>query len=163
MRKLFGLLVGLFFGLLLIGSCSSIDCPSANLVLTHYSFHEAGGDSLLLGDTLSVIANRQDGKDTVLNQVSGKASFYLPVSYSHPEDFLVFSFSDGKRHVYDTVWVKKEDVPHFESVDCTAKFFHRLTDVRYTTHALDSIVIKNSYVDFDNATVHFYVYQNFSN
>ena len=66
---------------------------------------------------------------------------------------------DGKVHVYDTLWVKKEDIPHFESIDCNAKYFHRLTSVRNTTNSIDSVVIKNDYVDFNNTTVHVYVYK----
>ena len=159
MRKVFGLLAVMLIGILLLGACSSIDCPSENLVLAHYRFHSANGDSLVLRDSVSVISWAKDGEEiTVLNKTTDRASFYLPVSYSHPEDLLVFDFTDGKVHTYDTVWVKKEDIPHFESVDCNAKFFHRLTSVRNTTHYIDSVVIKNPYVDFNNATVHFYVY-----
>jgi hypothetical protein len=43
-------------------------------------------------------------------------------------------------------------------VDCSAAFFHDITDVRYTHHAIDSLVIKNFHVDYDKSTVHFYLY-----
>lgn len=155
MRKLFSL----FIGILLLGSCSSIDCPVENLVLAHYKFYDAAGDSLILYDSLSVMITKKDGvKDTVLNKMTEKSSFLLPLSYSQPEDELVLDFWNGKDHMYDTLWVKKENIPHFESIDCNAKFFHRLTNVRCTIHSIDSVVIKNSNVDFNNATVHFYVY-----
>jgi len=61
-------------------------------------------------------------------------------------------------HVVDTVWIKKEDHPHFESVDCNTVFFHTLTNVRHTRNYLDSIVIKNTSVTFDDETVHFKLY-----
>ena len=155
MRKLFGL----FIGILLVGSCSSIDCPVENLVLAHYKFYDAAGDSLILYDSLSVMITKKDGvKDTVLYKMTEKSSFLLPLSYSLPEDELVLDFWNGREHMYDTLWVKKENIPHFESIDCNAKFFHRLTNVRCTIHSIDSVVIKNSNVDFNNATVHFYVY-----
>ena len=145
MRKLFGL----FIGILLLGSCSSIDCPVENLVLAHYKFYDAAGDSLILYDSLSVMITKKDGvKDTVLNKMTEKSSFLLPLSYSQPEDELVLDFWNGKDHMYDTLWVKKENIPHFESIDCNAKFFHRLTNVRCTIHCIDSVVIKNSNVDF---------------
>ena len=132
MRKLFGL----FIGILLVGSCSSIDCPVENLVLAHYKFYDSFGDSLIIVDTLTVTTRRNDNSnDTLLYDMTEKSSFYMPMSYFHPED-----------------------IPHFESIDCNAKYFHRLTSVRNTTHYIDSVVIKNSYVDFNNATVHIYVY-----
>jgi hypothetical protein len=111
-------------------------------------------------DTLSVIIRRMDNtNDTILYKMTEKSSFLLPVSYSHPEDILVLDLWDGKVHVYDTLWVKKEVIPHFESIDCNAKYFHRLTSVRNTTNSIDSVVIKNDYVDFNNTTVHVYVYK----
>lgn len=146
-------------GAVVIISCSSIDCPVNNVVATRYRFYNTVGDSLTLLDTLSVTSTRKDGTDTlILNQLSKKSSFSLPISYSHPEDVLVFEFKNKEIIARDTVWVKKEDIPHFESVDCNATFFHTLTDVRCTTHLLDSIVIKNSSVTYDNTIVHFYVY-----
>lgn len=146
-------------GAVVIVSCSSIDCPVNNVVATRYRFYNTVGDSLTLLDTLSVTSTRKDGTDTlILNQLSEKSSFSLPISYSHPEDVLVFEFKNKEIIARDTVWVKKEDIPHFESVDCNATFFHTLTDVRCTTHLLDSIVIKNSSVTYDNTIVHFYVY-----
>lgn len=146
-------------GAVVIVSCSSIDCPVNNVVATRYRFYNTAGDSLTLLDTLSVTSTRKDGTDTlILNQLSEKSSFSLPISYSHPEDVLVFEFKNKEIIARDTVWVKKEDIPHFESVDCNATFFHTLTDVRCTTHLLDSVVIKNSSVTYDNTIVHFYVY-----
>jgi hypothetical protein len=110
-------------------------------------------------DTLTVTTRRNDNSnDTLLYDMTEKSSFYMPMSYFHPEDILALDFRYGKEHFYDTLWVKKEDIPHFESIDCNAKYFHRLTSVRNTTHYIDSVVIKNSYVDFNNATVHIYVY-----
>ncbi len=142
-----------------IVSCSSIDCPVENVVATRYQFRSTSGDSLIIGDTLTVLSFDKEGKlITLYNKGTGKATIPLPISYSHPEDFLIFDFFSGTSHVYDSVWVKKDDIPHFESVDCNAAFFHQLTGVRYTTHVIDSIVIKNSFVDYDRTRVHFYLY-----
>ena len=143
----------------LLVSCSSIDCPVNNVVDTRYRFYSTAGDSLKLMDTLSVTSTRKDGTDSlILNKLSEKYSFSLPISYSHPEDVLVFQFKKGSSIVADTVWVKKDDYPHFESVDCNAVFFHTLTAVRNTTNLIDSVVIKNPSVNYDNTTVHFYIY-----
>jgi len=61
-------------------------------------------------------------------------------------------------HEVDTVWVKKDDHPHFESVDCNATFFHTLTGVRCTHNYIDTIVIKDPSVTFNDETIHFYLY-----
>jgi hypothetical protein len=107
----------------------------------------------------------KDSDTIVFNRGIGISKFTLPISYSHPEDVLVFSFDNDNNslHVTDTVWIKKEDYPHFESVDCNASFFHNITDVRYTCNYIDSIVIKNPSVTYDSKTVHFYFYPKSSN
>lgn len=147
-----------FISCLLITSCSSIDCPVENVVSVQYAVCNSDGTSLSLTDSLTVTSIRKDGQEVILNRLIAKDAFSLPISYSHPEDVLVFTFAQGSDKVSDTVWIKKEDFPHFESVDCNAAFFHTLTDVRYTQHAIDSLVMKNSFVDYDARTVHFHLY-----
>jgi len=139
-------------------SCSSIDCPVNSLVLTQYQFTSSGGQALSLLDTLTVATTRKDGSDTVFNKGVNISTFYLPISYSHPEDKLVFHFDGEGQHVTDTLWIKKDDIPHFESVDCNASFFHRLTDIRCSHNCLDSVVIINPSVTNDDTVIHVYLY-----
>ena len=151
----------------LLVSCSSIDCSVNNLVRTKYQFYSSSGDSLNLLDTMTVVTMRVDGSDTIIydanddvvfNKGVGISSFHLPISYSHPEDVLVFSFYRDSLHVTETVWVKKDDYPHFESVDCNASFFHNLTNIRYTQNCFDSIVIVNPSVTNDDKVLHVRIY-----
>ena len=154
-----------------ISSCSTIDCPVQNTVSVQYEIRDKAGAALSLKDSLSVVTTIADGKNieldittrdenktTILNRLTGRSSFSLPISYSHPEDILYFCFKDSAKTVIDTVWIKKDDIPHFESVDCAAAFFHELTGVRHTHNAIDSLVLINTSVDYDVQTVHFYLY-----
>lgn len=146
---------------LLIVACSSVDCPVDSTVATMYQIRNSDGSELKLVDTLTISSTRADGKDTIIyNKGINVSSFNLPISYSHPEDVLVLQFNIANTDslVKDTVWVKKEDYPHFESVDCNTTYFHTVTDVNYTRHYLDSIVINNPSVTYDSQTVHFFLY-----
>lgn len=155
MRKLL-----LFLIVALVASCSSIDCPVKNVVATYYKIYDNDGDSLILLDTLSVFSKTKEGKDTLLlNRGIGISRFRLQISQSHPEDELYFHFTNELGYdETDTVWIEKEDYPHFEDIECKAEFFHKLTGVRYTTHAIDSLVIKYFNVDYDDTKIHFYLY-----
>ena len=144
--------------LLVMSSCSSIDCPVQNVVSVQYEIRDKAGEALSITDSLSVISERKDGQYVSLNRLIGKSAFSLPISYSHPEDVLFFCFKDSVKTLVDTVWIKKDDIPHFESVDCSAAFFHELTNVRHTHNAIDSLVIVNTSVTYDVNTVHFYLY-----
>ena len=145
-------------------ACSSIDCPVQNIVSVQYAFCDHKGKEYEIKNYMTIYTQRGDGSnDTIMNLVSDISAFSLPISYSHPEDFFVFVFSDDIIFAdtdspdvdIDTVWIKKNDIPHFESVDCNASFFHEITDVRYTRHFIDSLVLLNNSVTYDQQTVHF--------
>ena len=152
MRKMF-----LFVVVVWLTACSTIDCPVENTVSVQYEIRDKAGKELAITDSLSIVSIRQDGDYVVLNRLSNKSSFSIPISYDYPEDVLYFCFKilDKDSIVVDTVCIKKDDYPHFESVDCNASFFHEITNVQYTRHYIDSLVLLNKSVTYDQTTVHF--------
>ena len=147
-------------------SCSQINCQSQNTVAVNYEFRQpinAYGDTredtLAVGDTLWIATQRADGVDTVLfNSGIRTTTFTLPISNSHPEDMLLFVVKDQTGYLFDTIWVAKEDFPHFESVDCGATFFHNITSVRSTHKRIDSVVVHTPQVNYDLTPTHIYIY-----
>ena len=144
-----------------IVACTSIDCPVKNMVCTNYALMKADGTTDTLGtDTIWIWTIRADGKDTLLNCLYGDiTSFSLPISHTQPEDILVMFLADTTETYYlDTIRIKKENIPRFESVDCQATYFHEITNVSTTHRAIDSISIHHSYVNYDTENDHFYLY-----
>jgi hypothetical protein len=153
----------LFTFLLFLAACTSIDCPVQNLVYTQYAFKKADGSTDTLNtDTLWIKTTRVDGNDTLLlNALCGTDAthFNLQISYTQPEDVFVTLLTDTSGCYYiDTIRIKKENYPHFESVDCQAAYFHKLTDASVTHNAFDSISIHHSTVDYGISNYHFYLY-----
>ena len=154
-RKLTVFLVGL----LAVCACSSIDCPVQHSVRTYYAVYNADQKADTLKDTLSVMIHRASYPDTLLlSTASNRTSFSLPVSYYGTVDTLYFLFGQKVVRAVDTVWVKKENIPHFESVDCIVQYFHHILEVSCTHHAIDSITINNPTVDYDPQAIHFHLY-----
>ena len=146
-------------------SCSSIDCPVQNTVYTAYNLMKADGTPDTMGiDTLWVWAVRSGMTDTLLiNRLCGPkaTSMKLHISYDQPEDVFCFVLKDTVKanpYILDSVRIRKEDYPHFESVDCQASFFHRITSVSCTHYFIDSIVVNNPHVNYDATNAHFYLY-----
>ena len=159
MKRLFYL----FASLLLMTACSGIDCPIENAVFVNYAVMKSqGGEEVAdtLKDTLWVWTRRADGDDTLLfNRGVNVRSFQLPASYQGAQDTLVFLTVDtSQSFLIDTVWLSKEDIPHFESVDCAARYFHRITSVHSTHQAIDTIIINNSQVTYDSSVKHLYIH-----
>lgn len=141
---------------LLVVACATIDCPMNNTV---YSRYVLKGTADTLKDTLSIITLRPDSNDAVqLNRLVNATFFELPMSYSHDADELLFLYTDTlNQQSLDTVVVYKSNQPHFESVDCTPSFFHTIQRISYTQHRIDSIVVNNPNVDYDQKD-HIYIY-----
>lgn len=138
--------------IVVMAACTSVDCPLNNTVYANYKLM---GPVTTLPDTLTISTTRQNGSDSVLiNLQVNTDSFTLPVSFGLDEDVLYFKTNQLR----DTVWVKKTNQPHFESVDCGLNYFHTITGVRFTRNAIDSIVIHQKEVTYDASQKHFYIY-----
>lgn len=136
--------------LLLLGACSSVDCPMANKIETNY---QLAGDITTLPDTLCISTTRHDGNDTVLlNNVVGASAFSLPMSYVADTDTLYFHIKSESCSTIDTIAVSKLNHTAFEALDCTPIFAHTLTGVSHTHHTIDSIVINNPNVIYGSTS-----------
>lgn len=149
-----------FFTFLFFMSCTSIDCPVQNTVYTIYKMYKSDGTRDTLRDTLTIYISRSNGTDSVLlNRSVNTTEMDLPISYSGAVDTLCLVTKDTLSVIrFDTIFVSKTNTPHFESVDCSASFFHEITDVKYTRNIIDSIVINKPSVNYDSSTEHFHVY-----
>ena len=165
MRKGMGMLLAAFlvshFSFLI--SCTSIDCPVQNTVESNYSLLKANGTADTLdADTMWLWTRRAatDRRDTMLNALTGTTTtFSLQISHTLPEDSIWLALVDKEGEAYlDTIVIKKENIPHFESVDCQASYFHTITSVEYTNDIIDSLVVNNPHVNYDYKTTHFKLY-----
>ncbi len=146
--------------LLFPAACTSIDCPVNNTVHSFYKLEKPNGTPDTLGvDTMWVRSSRSNGTDTLLiNSLCGTSAtqFKIPMSYTQPEDLVYLTVKDTSGIVWkDTIRVKKENHPRFESVDCQARYFHTITSVMSTKHLIDTVIINNRDVNYDTSKMHF--------
>ena len=118
--------------LFMLAACSSIDCPLSNRV---YATFRLAGEVDTLYDTLTIATMRSidnPEEDTVLiNKLTLCDSLNLPMSYTRGKDtfyFMLQQYGTGLKTI-DTVGVEKENLPHFESVDCNPSMFHTINGV----------------------------------
>ena len=160
---------------LLVG-CTSIECSVNNKVESQYCFMKHckdGNDSATVMSRyyLTVSVNHiENGADTVYLNKTGKIStLKLPVSYAYKNDTLFFDFQDTlKSSLYktvaiDTVCISKTNDLVFEGVECNPRYHHKVLSLTTTHHLIDSIVVKNNYIDNDPNKVHFNLFLHPSN
>lgn len=142
-----------------LGACSSIECPVENTIATYYGLYKGDMTTDTLSDTLSIYTKMADGRlALIFNKGVETSDFALPISYINAEDTLFFERYDSVKYVVDTVYIQKENYPHFESVDCQLSYFHSITGVRSTTYGIDSIVINNPSVSYDSQVENIRIY-----
>ena len=147
--------------LFVLAACSSIDCPLNNRV---YATFRLDAGMKTMEDTLTVAVPRaadyKDDDTVIINRLAGFDSIALPMSYQRAVDVYVFGIKqkDSDVSTTDTVWVTKENNPHFESVDCGVNYFHTITGVRHTSHTIDSVTINKRNVNYDASVSHLYIY-----
>lgn len=142
--------------MLLAHSCSNIDCPLSNTVASKYVFYDsASGAAATFADTLTV---RALGSDTVLfNRGVNLSEVDIPMSYRAEADTLLLDISDGEARRTDTLVVAHTNEAHFESIDCSASMFHRITSatLRPGTAAgagltsIDSVAVNKRNVNYN--------------
>ena len=101
------------------------------------------------------------GPSLLVNGLCGSTAtkFSLQISYTDPEDvFVLYMRTREHTNYLDTFRIKKENYPHFESVDCQAAYFHQLTATATTRHVLDSITIQHANVNYDVSHTHLFIY-----
>lgn len=142
---------------LLFAGCDNVSCPLNNSVESVYGFYAANyddggelitGRAVSVGDTITVTAL---GPDTVLvNKLINKNSVALPMSFFKDEDVLVFKFADQEqRTAYDTIWVAKSNLRHWDDPSCPIHMWHTINGVRYTHNLIDTLIITNPTVNYD--------------
>lgn len=142
-----------------LGACSSIECPVENTIATYYGLYKGDMTTDTLSDTLSIYTKMADGRlALIFNKGVETSDFALPISYINAEDTLFFERYDSVKYVVDTVYIQKENYPHFESVDCQLSYFHSITGARSTTYGIDSIVINNPSVSYDSQVENIRIY-----
>lgn len=160
MRKI----VPIFLFMSILAACTSVDCPLENTVYTKYNIYDSKNVTDTLTDTLTISTKRSNGTDSVLiNKDLNITSFSLPISFTQPEDFLIFTVAGKTKTSTDTVRIAKTNTPHFESVDCSPSYFHVITNVSHTKNAIDSIVVNNPNVTYDATKETFHIYFKSSN
>ena len=85
-----------------------------------------------------------------------RKGFPLNVMYWSKVSDTEFEVLDGQQRTISLGQYLNKDFAI--KVNGNDKFFHNLTDVRYTTNFIDSLVIKERSVNYDRTQIHFILY-----
>lgn len=137
-----------FYILLLIGLCGFIqgcgesECPLTTVSYARFDFldsktHAAVG--FTQGVTITGISQVEGEllEDTLFNLA--QSSMSLPLSYTDKTSYVIH-YSETLR---DTIEVMHKNIPFVSDIECGTLMHYQVERFRYTTNALDSVVLIN--------------------
>jgi hypothetical protein len=137
-----------FYILLLIGLCGFVqgcgesECPLTTVSYARFDFldsktHAAVG--FTQGVTITGISQVEGEllEDTLFNLA--QSSMSLPLSYTDKTSYVIH-YSETLR---DTIEVMHKNIPFVSDIECGTLMHYQVERLRYTTNALDSVVLIN--------------------
>ena len=137
-----------------LAACDSIDCTLYNSVDMFCNLYQDGKPASL-ADTLTITAAGTDS--VLLNRKVGAYKFQLPLSYYGDTDSIVLTVRGKDYEVADTIFVTKTNMVHFESPDCPATMFHKITSVSCTHEFIQAVVLVSEDINYartENIQIH---------
>lgn len=125
-----------------IQSCGESDCSLTTISYAHFDFLDSkthAAVKITNGATITGIIQVDDSLlvDTLFNLA--ESSMSLPLSYTHQTTY-VMHYTETLR---DTIEVKHQTIPFVSDIECGTMMHYYVEGLRYTTNALDSVVLIN--------------------
>ena len=171
-------LILLLFGITLIGlnSCNDDNCSlTTTSAATFDLLSNNNHSSIALTEAVTITASTiadvtvrdtlPDGsivdrivKDSILNNTvynaeKGLKNLKIPLSYS-TKTTVTIQYTELLK---DEIEIKHRPIPFVSDINCGVLMFHQIEDIKYTTNALDSIVVVNPKVT-NEETANFHIY-----
>ena len=136
--------------LVLFSSCDLLNCTQADVSLLRIEIYDAGGNKVMLPDTLTI---RASGTETILvNRDVNTQEILLPMSYHAPVDTFIVRYYGKYYSFEDTLFVEKTNDVFFESPDCPTVMMHTIQGASCTDEFLSSVEVLNEKVNFEEVT-----------
>lgn len=156
-RALFRVAASLLLPLLFLASCDDVTCPLNNTVTSIYNFYASArdtigifheGEAVSVADSITISALGQEL--VIVNRDYNISKLSLPVSFYAPADSLLWTFTDSKsRHGYDTVFIYKTNMHHFDDPSCPVHIWHHIDSIQFTRNIIDTIIVANADINYD--------------
>ena len=157
MKTLIRLFLILFVAGIAIGthtSCSEdSDCSIAGRAMINCTLYRmpAPSETILQNDTLDSLTVTALGTDSIIiNNQKKVHTLSLPLRFT--SDSTVFIFYYAYREdptLCDTVYIKQDNTPYFESMDCGYSMKQSILGLGHSEVELDSIYISNKQANTD--------------
>jgi len=166
----------LFAIILLVTSCSSIDCQLNGSVYCRYQLKDQHLNDVAFTYPLTVtLCDTDSGDIVIINGESNVSAIDIPMSHGNTIDVLKFTLmvtdtiSEEDTTYYvttpytDIIRITKTNEPYFESIDCAPRYNHTIEEVQSSHNFIDSLAVNNKKVTNDASKENIYIFLNSGN
>lgn len=135
--------------------CNTQGCTENRSALPLMGFYSNATGSRLTLDSLDMGGVNAPGDSLLIQSGSGASTIYLPFRYYSEETAFFFHYDYPEQGLddpalNDTITFRYSTEPYFESEECGAYYIYTISECRYTTHLVDTVVIVDSVItNFD--------------
>lgn len=137
--------IAIFAALTALAGCNTLGCLDNQSAIPLAAFYDSSTGKAIGVNGLSVKGVGAPHDSTLLSGSTVK-QVYLPMRSTATSTEWTFTFDVLGVSVVDTIAFSYSPEPFFASEDCGAMYNYRITSCRYTTNALDSVVIADSLI-----------------
>lgn len=136
------------FALGTLTACDSIDCSLYNTVQCVMGFYDSEGNAVQINDTLSITA--VPNEEVLFNRGVGVQQVGFPLSYYKDKDTIEIVVWNKYSEWTQLLVIEKQNIEHFESLDCPVKMYHTLKGVTIQPGFVDSVKIESPNIEYNN-------------
>lgn len=149
--RLFLILLTVSIAMNIQTSCSEeSDCSIAGRPMINCTLYRME-DNQVVNDTLDSLTVTALGTDSILiNNQKKVHTLMLPLRYSSDSTIFIFHYAYvSDPDLCDTVYIKQDNTPYFESMDCGYSMRQSILGIGHSEEELDSIYVSNKQANTD--------------
>lgn len=158
MKSLTGILS--FLGVAALTACSSDGCLNNQSAIPLADFYSSETDSPISLNIIEISGVNVPNDSILLAGGTVASSVYLPMRSTKPSTSWCLHYTQeniSMPELNDTVTFIYDSEAYFASYECGAMYRYHITEVRNTTHLLDSVAVLDSLVtNVDKTYMRFY-------
>lgn len=142
-------------------ACSSSGCLDNGSSIPLAGFYSSATGAAVSLDSLRVSGLDAPADSAVVRPGAGTSSVYLPLRPAAGSTSWIISYKYkalDNPALNDTVTFVYESIPYFASAECGAMYSYRVTDLRHTSHLIDSVRMTSALItnaDIESIRIYF--------
>lgn len=142
----FVLIAALILG---VAGCNTTGCLNNQSALPQAEMYSSASGTTITLNNVRISGVGAPNDSVLVSEGKAVSKIYLPMRSQYTSTSWCFHYEQegiSDPSFNDTIEFDYTSIPYFASEECGAMYFYRISEVRYTTHLMDSVVVTDSLI-----------------